>query len=61
MISRIKDYVNYRKSIRALYFTPHGSLYKRSLWWFILLSPEQRLKREEEEIRELEAIISRAR
>ena len=57
MISRICDYLNYRKSNRAMSCTPHGSLYQRNLWWFIRYSSEQRAKMEEEELEILENLI----
>ena len=63
-MQRIRDWKEYRRDHEVdilLSKTCMTTFRTRSIWWFLLQSPEKRMAREEREIEELEEILNEFR
>ena len=63
-MQRIRDWKEYRRDHEIdilLSNTCMTTFRTRSIWWFLLQSPEKRMAREEQEIEELEEILEECR
>lgn len=63
-MQRIRDWKEYRRDHEIdilLSKTCMTTFQTRSIWWFLLQSPEKRMTRERQEIEELEEILEECR
>ena len=63
-MQRIRDWKEYRRDHEIdilLSKTCMTTFQTRSIWWFLLQSPEKRREREEQEMEELEEILEECR
>ena len=63
-VQRIRDWIDYRREFKYdIMFSKISmtTFMTRSMFWFLLQSPEKRVAREEQEIRALEKILDEYR